>query len=393
MQDHDRRERREAVRRHVRRQRLIGLIIAAGCVSFLLFYFLVIPALRGNDEKQASSGVVGASPSPTAAGGGSSPSSTASAVAAASPTPSPRASETGEPEAVAPPRPHIVQKPIAFGAERRKQMAAYSLKRYGDSSIVLAPKVVVLHYTAGGNWEGAWSLFDSNTPNASGIPNDLPGTSAHFIIDKDGTIYQLLPLDLRGRHTIGLNNVALGIELVEEGSGGSAAAVRNIFHRKAQTDSALALVRWLQYRFDIPTKDVIGHGTANDSRYFKDLEGFKNDHTDWGAAEVRLFQKRLRELDAADSAPQPAKETPGPSPAGDASEASPGAAPTESMAPTPTATSSPAAATGAQDPGRRDPPMRAGFFTPWRAAGAALLLVALVLVGVLLARLGRPRRA
>ena len=272
-------------------------------------------------------------------------------------------------------------------------MAEYSLKRYGDSSIVLKPKVIVLHYTAGGNWEGAWSLFDSNTPNASGIPNDLPGTSAHFIIDKDGTIYQLLPLDLRGRHTIGLNDVAIGIELVEEGSGGSSAAVRNIFHRKAQIDAALALVRWLQYRFDIPNKDVIGHGTANDSPYFKDLEGFKNDHSDWGAADVRLFQKRLREMDAADSAPEPAKETPGASPAGGASEASPGAAVTESAAPAPTATASPAAAAGGQDPAPPDQPLRAGFFTPWRAAGAALLLVALVLLGVLLARLGRPRRA
>ena len=393
MQDHDRRERREAVRRHVRRQRLIGLIVAAGCVGFLLFYFLAIPTLRGDHEDRPAAGVAVASPSSAASSGGSSPSPSASAVAAASPTPAPRPTETGEPEAVAPPRPHIVQKPIAFGAERRKQMAAYSLKRYGESSTVLAPRVVVLHYTAGGDWRSAWSLFDSNTPNPSGIPNDLPGTSAHFIIDKDGTIYQLLPLDLRGRHTIGLNNVALGIELVEEGSGGSSAAVRSIFHRKPQIDAALALVRWLQYRFDIPNKDVIGHGTANDSPYFKDLEGFKNDHSDWGAADVRLFQKRLREMDAADSAPEPAKETPGASPAGGASEASPGAAVTESAAPAPTATASPAAAAGGQDPAPPDQPLRAGFFTPWRAAGAALLLVALVLLGVLLARLGRPRRA
>ena len=303
MQDYDRRERREATRRHAKRQRRIGLIVGAGCVGFLLFFFLVIPALRGNHENKPSPGVVGAPPSPAASRAEPPPSPSASAVAAATPSPSPHPTETGEPEAVAPPRPHIVDRPIAFGAERRKQMAAYSLKRYGDSSVVLVPKVVVLHYTAGGSWESAWSLFDSNTPNASGIPNDLPGTSAHFIIDKDGTIYQLLPLDLRGRHTIGLNNVAIGIEFVEEGSAGSSAAVRNILHRKPQIDAGLELVRWLQYRFHIPTKDVIGHGTANDSRYFTDLEGFKNDHSDWGAADVRLFQERLRELDAAGSAP------------------------------------------------------------------------------------------
>jgi hypothetical protein len=169
--------------------------------------------------------------------------------------------------------------------------------------------------------------------------------------------------------------------------------VRNIFHRKAQIDAGLALVRWLQYRFDIPTKDVIGHGTANDSPYFKDLQGFKNDHTDWGAAQVRLFQKRLRELDAASSAPEPAKVTPGPSPGGDVSEASPSAAVMEPTVPASTATASPAAVAGAHDPGQRDQPLRAGFLTPWRWAGAALLIVALVLLGVLLGRLHRPRRA
>jgi hypothetical protein len=276
----------------VRTQRLIALIVGAGCVSFLLFAFVIIPALRGDGEEAtpatSPTAVVAAAATPTA-----------SAKAVATPTPTAVATDTVPVEVVAPPRPRIVQKPIAFGAERREQMAAYSLKRYGDSSIVLAPKAVVLHYTAGGNWQSAWELFDSNTPNASGIPNDLPGTVAHFIIDKDGAIYQLIPLDLRGRHTIGLNHVAIGIEFVEEGSGGTSSAVRNILQRKPQIDAGLALVRWLQYRFGIPTRDVIGHGTADDSHLFKDLQGFKNDHGDWGAAQVRLFRERLSELDGA----------------------------------------------------------------------------------------------
>ena len=28
-------------------------------------------------------------------------------------------------------------------------------------------------------------------------------------------------------------------------------------------------------------RDVIGHAMANHSPYFKDLEGWRNDHTDW----------------------------------------------------------------------------------------------------------------
>lgn len=39
-------------------------------------------------------------------------------------------------------------------------------------------------------------------------------------------------------------------------------------------------------------KDVIGHSMANDSPYFKDLEGWRNDHVDWLRGDVR----KLREL-------------------------------------------------------------------------------------------------
>jgi len=65
----------------------------------------------------------------------------------------------------------------------------------------------------------------------------------------------------------------------------------------------------------------------------------------------------------------------------------------EPTAPASAATASPAAASGGQDPGQLDQPVHAGFFTPWRRGGVALLAVAIVLLGILLARLQRPRRA
>lgn len=36
--------------------------------------------------------------------------------------------------------------------------------------------------------------------------------SAHFLVDRDGTIYQLMPDNWLARHTIGLNHLALGVE-------------------------------------------------------------------------------------------------------------------------------------------------------------------------------------
>jgi hypothetical protein len=39
---------------------------------------------------------------------------------------------------------------------------------------------------------------------------------------------------------------------------------------------------------------VIGHAMANESPYFKDLQGWRNDHTDWLKRDVREFRQRLR---------------------------------------------------------------------------------------------------
>jgi hypothetical protein len=41
---------------------------------------------------------------------------------------------------------------------------------------------------------------------------------------------------------------------------------------------------------------VIGHAMANDSPYFVDHEGWRNDHTDWQRRDVRTFRHRLRRL-------------------------------------------------------------------------------------------------
>ena len=40
------------------------------------------------------------------------------------------------------------QWPIPYGAARKRQMAAYSLRHYGEDTYVLShPKVIVEHYT------------------------------------------------------------------------------------------------------------------------------------------------------------------------------------------------------------------------------------------------------
>jgi uncharacterized alpha/beta hydrolase family protein len=52
-------------------------------------------------------------------------------------------------------------------------------------------------------------------------------------------------------------------------------------------------VRWLQAHYGIKTADVVGHATANSSRFFMDKTGIKNGAGDWFAPELSKFKARL----------------------------------------------------------------------------------------------------
>ena len=187
------------------------------------------------------------------------------------------------------PRPPIVRKLITFGADRRDQMTEYSRKHYGPKWAgwqLIDPKVIVEHYTASDTMSSAWNTFESNSPD--GELGQLPGTCAHFIVDKDGTIYQLVTLDTRCRHTVGLNHRSIGIEMVGMSD-------RGILSNPLQIKAALALTRWLQAKFDIPTPDVIGHSESVSSPYHLELYGpWKTQtHGDWSASAMREFRSRI----------------------------------------------------------------------------------------------------
>jgi beta-N-acetylhexosaminidase len=193
----------------------------------------------------------------------------------------------------APPKPHIVWKPIPYGAQRKAEMAAYSKKHYGIHSWHLHPKVIVEHYTGGESFQEAWNTFASNQPDPE--LGELPGTCAHFIVDKDGTIYQLVPLTVMCRHTVGLNYISIGIEHVGTSDG-------EILRDKAQINASLALTAWLVGTKHIQIRNVIGHNESLSSPYHR--ERYKpwahQTHADWRHADMRVYRARLRKLIAAD---------------------------------------------------------------------------------------------
>ena len=109
---------------------------------------------------------------------------------AARPPPRARPPAAARPTAA---RPAIVQRPIPFGAKRREEMRAYARRHYGiDSFRLRDPKVIVEHYTVTDSFQPAYDTFANDVPDVE--LHELPGTCAHFVVDKDGTIYQLVAL-------------------------------------------------------------------------------------------------------------------------------------------------------------------------------------------------------
>lgn len=116
------------------------------------------------------------------------------------------------------------EKPIKFTQARREATEDYIRRRYGrtGAGIAIEPKMVVLHWTALPTLEKSFAAFDPELLGAGREDVAAGGqvnVSAHFLVDRDGTAYRLMPETDMARHVIGLNLSAIGIENVG-GAGG-----------------------------------------------------------------------------------------------------------------------------------------------------------------------------
>jgi N-acetylmuramoyl-L-alanine amidase len=185
------------------------------------------------------------------------------------------------------PRPHIVTKLIPFGTKRRAETAAYARRHYGiDTWRLRHPRVIVEHYTAADSFASTFAAFARDTPD--GELGELPGTCAHFVVDRDGTIYQLVRLNTMCRHTVGLNWTSFGIEHVGTSD-------REILHNPAQLSASLKLTLWLMSTFGIKLRNVIGHNESLTSPYHR--ENYRpwrcQTHGDWNRADMRIYRAAL----------------------------------------------------------------------------------------------------
>ncbi len=145
--------------------------------------------------------------------------------------------------------------------------------------------MIVEHYTAGNSVTSVFNYYAANSVHLG----ELPGVCAHFVIDTDGTIYQEAPLTYRCRHTVGLNDSAIGIEHV----GTSDAQILN---NPVMMRASLRLTLWLVAKYHIQIRNVIGHSESLMSPFHHErYPSWRcQTHADWQHVDMQSYRHLLR---------------------------------------------------------------------------------------------------
>ncbi len=189
----------------------------------------------------------------------------------------------------------IVDAPIAWSAAREQLTLDYR-RRHSDLAardLAIVPRVIVLHYTSGSSAKATRAYFDQPRIEAARVQLARAGAvnvSAHFLVDRDGTIYRLQPETRYARHCIGLNHIAIGIENVGDEA--------RFPLTDAQVESDAALVRDLAARF--PITHLLGHFEVMRFRsnpYYVEREAaYHNDKPDPGPRFLARVRARVADL-------------------------------------------------------------------------------------------------
>jgi CubicO group peptidase (beta-lactamase class C family) len=147
----------------------------------------------------------------------------------------------------------IKDRPISFSKWRADETIKYINNRYDREidSLEMLPVMVVSHYTAMDSLEVSFKYMNNEEMESGrGLLKKAGGANiaVQFLVGKGGEIYRLMPENHIGRHVIGLNRHAIGIENV----GKDEKALT-----KAQVDANAYIVRHLVKKF--PIRYLIAH--------------------------------------------------------------------------------------------------------------------------------------
>lgn len=114
--------------------------------------------------------------------------------------------------------PQAIQRPI-FDAERLQLTVNYARQHYGEATAALTnPQMIVVHFVTIPTLQKSLDFFRPSHIDHQ-VRRDIAGggevnVSAHYLVDRDGTLYQMAGEDVLCRHIIGFNHSAIGIENV-----------------------------------------------------------------------------------------------------------------------------------------------------------------------------------
>jgi beta-N-acetylhexosaminidase len=188
------------------------------------------------------------------------------------------------------PRPSIRKRLIPYGAKRKRDMAGYSKRHYGQNTWRLRdPKLIVIHFAVAGSVDAIYNTFAPNRPDVE--YGELPGVCSQYAVSSKGNSVRFVPDSIRCRHVVGLNHVSIGIEHVGFSD-------RDVLRNKREFRGSLRLTRWLRCRHGIPVKRVIGHAESLSSRFYKERDpDFRGrTHSDFKRASMRIYRRALRRL-------------------------------------------------------------------------------------------------
>ncbi|WP_291867403.1 peptidoglycan recognition family protein [Maribacter sp.] len=190
----------------------------------------------------------------------------------------------------------IIEKPILFNKQRKELTLEYLENRYGlkQDSPIITPKMIVLHWTVIPTFAKSFAAFNpAQLPNWRPDIKNISGlnVSSQFMVDRDGTIYRLLPETTMARHVIGLNHCAIGVENIGGG--------KDLPLTKAQLKSNIWLVHYLKKKYQT-IEYLIGHyeytNFENTELWLEKDKGYRTTKTDPGASFMENVRNSVENL-------------------------------------------------------------------------------------------------
>jgi N-acetylmuramoyl-L-alanine amidase len=192
--------------------------------------------------------------------------------------------------------PTIIDRPITFDKTRVELTKDYIRQHYGivAKDITIVPKAIVVHWTATPSLKATWrnlSRTRLHTSRRHILRGGALNVSAHFLVDRDGSIYRLMPETQMARHCIGLNYDAIGIENVGGGKKYPLTA--------AQRTANVKLIRYLSKKHKT-IRYLLGHmewKRFEGSPIFREKDAtYRNAKQDPGKAFMAALRKHLAPL-------------------------------------------------------------------------------------------------